>query len=191
MPRPRTRTDALATEIRAAALEIVRSEGPGALTTRHVATVAGTNIAALNQLYGGREGLVNAVALEGFELLATGLPQAAGEVRSGLTEYAEACRRFARAEPALTELMFMRPLAGPIPAGHGALKCRRVVIDLLQSSKAVDPDVVETDAIAFAALLAGLTVQERHGLLGRTAEQRDGVWRAAVEVFAAGVLARR
>ncbi|WP_286929940.1 MULTISPECIES: TetR/AcrR family transcriptional regulator [Aeromicrobium] len=180
MPRPRTRTDALATEIRDAALEIVRSEGPGALTTRHVATVAGTNIAALNQLFGGREGLVNAVALEGFELLATSLPQASGDVRRGLMEYAEATRRFSRAEPALTGLMFMRPLAGPIPPGHGALKCRQVVIEMLGSSD-------ETDALAFAALLAGLTVQERHGLLGRTEEQRDRVWRAAVEVFASGV----
>ncbi|SKB08889.1 TetR/AcrR family transcriptional regulator [Aeromicrobium choanae] len=191
MARPRTRTDALAHEIRDAALEIVRSEGAGALTTRHVARGAGTNIAALNQLFGGREGLVNAVALEGFELLAAVLPSATDDVRHGLMEYADACRRFSRAEPALAELMFMRPLAGPIPSGHGALKCRQVVIDTLQASNEADADAVETDAMAFAALLAGLTVQERHGLLGRTEERRDEVWRAAVEVFAAGVLSGR
>lgn len=187
MARPRTRTETLAYEIRDAALEIVRSEGASAVTTRHVAGAAGTNIAALHQLFGSREGLVNAVALEGFELLAASLPPITGDVRHGLTEYANAVRRFSRAEPALTEVMFMRPLAGPVPPGHGALRCRQVVVDILRSSTEADADAVETDAMAFAALLAGLTVQERHGLLGRTVEQRDRVWHAALDVFAAGV----
>ncbi|TNM48285.1 TetR family transcriptional regulator [Nocardioides albidus] len=191
MPRPRIRTEELANEIRRAALEIVRTEGLDAMTTRRVASAAGTNIAALNQLFGSRDGLVNAVALEGFELLAASLPSADRGLREGLGEYADAYRRFSRAEPALAEVMSMRPVSGPIPDGHGALRCRQVVVDILRSTSELDADDIEPHAVAFAALLAGLAVQERNGLLGRTAAHQDRVWRVAVAVFAAGLLASR
>ncbi|MBS4104511.1 hypothetical protein KFZ73_25185, partial [Tsukamurella paurometabola] len=95
MPRQRTRTPEVADGIATAALEIVRAEGRDGLTTRRAAAAAHSNIAALNQLFGNRDGLMNAVALRGFALLVETLPQAEGPPREVLSAWADAYRRFA------------------------------------------------------------------------------------------------
>ncbi|NMD55114.1 MULTISPECIES: TetR/AcrR family transcriptional regulator [Tsukamurella] len=187
MPRQRTRTPEVADGIAAAALEIVRAEGADGLTTRRAAAAAGTNIAALGQLFGGRDGLVNAVALRGFALLVERLPRADGAPREVLTACARAYRSFAADEPALVDVMFARPLTGPIPPEHPVHECRRVLVDAFAALAAsADRGDVEALALGFGALLEGLATKDRHGLLGPTAAARDRAWTLAVAAYADG-----
>jgi AcrR family transcriptional regulator len=53
-----------------AAARILAEEGPAALTTRRVATEAGTSTMAVYTHFGGKEELVRAIVWEGFERLA-------------------------------------------------------------------------------------------------------------------------
>lgn len=187
MPRQRTRTPEVADGIAAAALEIVRAEGADGLTTRRAAAAAGTNIAALGQLFGNRDGLVNAVALRGFALLVETLPRAEGAPRDVLAAWADAYRRFAADEPALVDLMFARPLSGPIPPEHPVHECRRVLVEAFGAlTGCTDTADVEAIALGFGALLEGLATKDRHGLLGTTADARDRAWRLAVAAYADG-----
>lgn len=194
MPRPRTRTDGLAAHVVDAALEIVRAEGLPALTTRRAASAGGTNIAALNQLFGSRDGLITAVALRGFELLVALLPDDVESYppREAIFACAAAYRRFSAAEQALVDVMFARPLDGPVPRDHVVHRCRTILVDAfaahagLGAADAGERAVVEALALGFGALLEGLAIKERHGLLGRDPGERDAVWRRAVDAYVDG-----
>lgn len=185
MPRPRTRTDSLAADIASAAVELVREQGAEALTTRAVAARAGSNIAALGQLFGGREGLIDAVALRGFAQLVELLPADGDDSRATLVACAEAYRHFAAEEPALVDVMFARPLRGPIPADHVVHRCRTILVDAFGAAGG-DPDQVAAVALGFGSLLEGLAINERHGLLGRTPEVRELVWGNAIGSYLEG-----
>lgn len=177
----------MADGIAVAALEIVRTEGADALTTRRAAAAAGTNIAALGQLFGGRDGLVNAVALRGFALLVATLPRAEGPPRDVLAAWADAYRGFAAEESALVDVMFARPLTGPIPPEHPVHECRRVLVDAFAAlTGSTDRADVEALALGFGALLEGLATKDRHDLLGTTGAARDRAWRLAVAAYADG-----
>ncbi|MBS4103041.1 TetR-like C-terminal domain-containing protein, partial [Tsukamurella paurometabola] len=115
------------------------------------------------------------------------LPQAEGPPREVLSAWADAYRRFAAAEPALVDVMFARPLTGPIPPEHPVHECRRVLVEAFGAlTGSADRADVEAIALGFGALLEGLATKDRHGLLGSTADARDRAWRLAVAAYADG-----
>lgn len=192
MPRPRTRDADLARRFVDAAVTIVLADGVGALTTRRASDAAGSNIAALNQLFGSREGLVDAVMAVGFERLA----DAARTVPSSLDASARLCefayvyREFARNQPALVDVMFARPIS--VSDGvdlAGALDIRAMLTDsvaeLIGPSTGLDVDAA---ALGFVALVEGLALNEHRGLLGGV-PAADRVWAVAIRGALVGLAA--
>ena len=111
-----------------AALDVIASEGPGALSLRDLARRAGVSHAAPAHHFKDRTGLLTAIAAEGYELLARALADAP-DLRERGVRYV----RFAVAHPAHFQVMFQ-------PGLH----------------RAEDPALVASKARAGAELRAGV-----------------------------------
>ena len=95
------------------------AEGPGALTMRRVAAVAGCSTTVLYTMFGAKEGLADALYREGFERLRARLEAVPGGDPLGrLAALAEAYRANALAERAYYGVMFQQAIPGfrPSPA---------------------------------------------------------------------------
>nr|WP_246461088.1 TetR/AcrR family transcriptional regulator [Nocardia transvalensis] len=93
------------TLLRAAADQIA-AEGVDAVSLRALAQRAGVSHAAPAHHFGNRQGLLTALAIEGFDLLAEELRAAAGDFRDVAIAYI----RFARNHPGHFDVMFRRDL---------------------------------------------------------------------------------
>ncbi|MFW0789699.1 TetR/AcrR family transcriptional regulator [Gordonia sp. CPCC 205333] len=191
MPRPRTRDAELFQRFVDAATQIAIDEGVAALTTRRASEAAGSNIAALNQLFGSRDGLVDAVMAVGFDRLAERAhehldTQPPGAAR--LHAFAATFREFADDARGLVDVMLARPLSvnGGVDLA-GAWECRRMLTAAVgQISGSIED--IDSAALGFAALVEGLATSERRGLLGGSSAA-DQVWRVAIEAYLAGLAA--
>ena len=94
-----------------AAGALLHSEGPQALTTRRLADAVGTSTQAIYTLFGGKEGIVRAMYLEGFDRLEQCL--AAVDASATPSDYllglGRAYRTAARQSPHYYDVMFGRP----------------------------------------------------------------------------------
>lgn len=192
MPRPRTRDADLARRFVDAAVTIVLADGVGALTTRRASDTAGSNIAALHQLFGSREGLVDAVVAVGFERLADAARAARANLgpAAQLREFAYVYREFARSQPNLVDVMFARPVGMSNGVDlAGAFDMRTMLTDAVAelTGPAAGLDV-DAAALGFVALVEGLALNERRGLLGGTVAA-DRVWAVAVRGALRGLAA--
>ncbi|WP_128977187.1 TetR/AcrR family transcriptional regulator [Streptomyces roseicoloratus] len=113
----------------AAALDVIASDGPGALSLRDLARRAGVSHAAPAHHFKDRTGLLTAIAAEGYDLLARALADAP-DLRERGVRYV----RFAAAHPAHFRVMFE-------PALH----------------RADDPGLLAAKERASAELRAGVT----------------------------------
>ena len=152
-------------EILAAALAILDEEGHSSLTVRRVAARAGCSTIGVYTWFGGKDGLVDAILLDGFRRFADALARARPRKSplGTLLGQAVAYRRWALENRTSYEVMFM----GAVP-GHVASDEIQVVgllaYDLLrgevvgaQSRNLID----ERDADAVAMAMWGLV----HGLV--------------------------
>jgi AcrR family transcriptional regulator len=192
--RPKQRTPELRERVLAAALSMLASDGPGALTTRAVARAAGTSVPAVYELFGDKGGLMRELFFAGFRRLHERLlaETATGDPRSDLVSIGRAFRAFARAEPALAQLMFSRPFApfdpGPADAQAGAA-VRDLVVERVTAS--VQAGVLAGDSADIAhvllATVQGLAVQEAGGWLGTSAASVERRWQLAVDAVLHGL----
>jgi AcrR family transcriptional regulator len=164
-----------------AALAEIAERGPGQISLREVARTVGVSHAAPRHHFGDKGGLLTAVAVEGFELLAFELGEAWQSSRSFL-EVGVAYVRFALAHRAHFDVMF-RPelLRDDDPALEAA---RQVTGDLLygpvttlaRAESGTDP---RTPAIAAWSLVHGLaTLWLTHNLPADIGSDPDDLVRA-------------
>jgi AcrR family transcriptional regulator len=104
----RRTSDAAAEAVLDAARELLAKEGVEALTVRRIATEAGGSTMNVYSRFGGKDGVVNALLIEGFERLADSITR--GRTTSSPLADIERCalryREFALANPTHYELMF-------------------------------------------------------------------------------------
>ncbi|MET7546981.1 TetR/AcrR family transcriptional regulator [Streptomyces sp. NPDC005479] len=112
-----------------AALDVIRTEGPGALSLRDLARRAGVSHAAPAHHFKDRTGLLTAIAAEGYALFADALADAP-DLRERGVRYV----RFATNHPAHFQVMFQPELHRPD-----------------------DPELLAAKARAAQALRAGVT----------------------------------
>jgi AcrR family transcriptional regulator len=99
------------------ASRLLMAEGPGALTMRRVAGAAGCSTTVLYTLFGGKEGLADALYREGFERLRRRLEAVAGDdPPARLRALAHAYRANALAERAYYGVMFQQAIPGFRPS---------------------------------------------------------------------------
>ena len=105
--RTRTPSVDVTASLEAAALELLEDSGPAALTVREVAARAGVAPMGVYSRFGGKDGLLEALFVHGFTMLAATFdaPSRTGalaRLHSSFGEY----RAFALAHPRLYHLMF-------------------------------------------------------------------------------------
>jgi AcrR family transcriptional regulator len=95
-----------------AAGALLHTEGPQALTTRRLADAVGTSTQAIYTLFGGKEGIVRAMYVEGFARLAQQLAavDASEAPADYLLDLGRAYRQAARRSPHYYDVMFGRPV---------------------------------------------------------------------------------
>lgn len=180
-----------------AAMQLLDRGGVSAVTTRAVAAGSASSMAAVNELFGGKAGLVQAMYAEGFRHLAEELAQVedAADPAKGVLELALAFRSFASRKRHVYEVMFSRPFAefSPDPDDRrAAAAIYRIVLErvttLLGTSRAKGSG--KDAAICLFAVVQGLVSLEFAGLLGSSSESIERRWRTAVTATMNGVAAR-
>jgi AcrR family transcriptional regulator len=107
--RSRTPSAEVERELLAAAEAVLVRDGPGGLTVRAVATQAGIAPMGVYNRLGGKEGLVDALLIKGFDRLTAALQDEAGD-EPDMAARLQACglryRKFALANPHFYAIMF-------------------------------------------------------------------------------------
>ncbi|GAB2598082.1 TetR/AcrR family transcriptional regulator [Streptomyces capparidis] len=133
---------ALRTGLLDVASGLLVAEGPGALTMRRIAAAAGCSTTVLYTLFGGKEGLAEALYLEGFERLRRRLEAVprGDDPLERLRAIGRAYRENALAERNYYGVMFEQAIPGYTPseqaraAGRRSLEVmRRVVAECLEA----------------------------------------------------------
>ena len=148
-----------------AAMKVLEDGGVAGLTLRGAARQAGVSHTAPYNHFGSKQGLLAAVATEGFQRLEASLAstlQEASDPRNRLRALASAYMAFALANPALYRLMFGGEIenrsqyAELIQADEATAEyAREMTADCLALSKR-DPVATETAAVSAWALVHGL-----------------------------------
>jgi AcrR family transcriptional regulator len=195
MGRRKVRTGGLREEMLAAAGELLAAGGSGAVTTRAVAGGAGSSLAAVNELFGGKAGLVRALFAEGFAELARELRalEPAGDPEADVVELALAVRSFARHRPHLYEVMFSRPFAEFRPDSEDARAAEEIYgIVVGRVAVLLGPDrrrgTAKDVAIGLFATVQGLVSLETSGLLAGDAEKADRRFRFVLTAALRGLV---
>ncbi len=114
----RSAYDELRTRLLDVAGELLVAAGPESLTVRRIAAEASCSTTVIYTMFGSKEGLAEALYLEGFERFRRHL--AATPPRSNPLEFLEALgpayREAALAEPGYYSLMFERAIPGFVPS---------------------------------------------------------------------------
>ncbi|MEU0571644.1 TetR/AcrR family transcriptional regulator [Nonomuraea sp. NPDC005983] len=172
--------DELRSKLLDVAVNLLVSEGPESLTMRRIATEAGYTTTVIYTMFGNREGLAEALYLEGFERFRRFLesvPQRRDPFEY-LTALGPAYRQACLSEPGYYSLMFERAIPGFEPSERARTLARaalnildRVIADCISAGYLV-PTQPRKIADALWAAAQGAISLERAGHLrdGRTYE---------------------
>jgi AcrR family transcriptional regulator len=119
-----TRLDDVGVALVDAASSILASEGANALTVRRIASEAGVSTMNVYSRFGGKDGVVEQLYLQGFGLLAQAMTdiETTDDPLADLDKCSLAYRRFALEHSTLYEVMFMHsvPDYEPTPSARDA-----------------------------------------------------------------------
>jgi AcrR family transcriptional regulator len=186
--------DATATALLQAAERLVEAEGVEALTVRRVAERVGVTTRAVYTTFGSKDGLLAALGVRSFDLLATAVGRvrvtddpAADLVRLG----AGAFRNFACRHPGLFRAGFAS-LATPAvvwaevaPANLRAWSALLLRVERLDQGGQLGGRTVDAAAAEFHCLCEGLAVNELRGNLG-SARAAAALWHSALTALVGG-----
>jgi AcrR family transcriptional regulator len=167
MPKARNVPDTRE-EILRAALAILSEQGHGGLTVRNVAARAGCSTIGVYTWFGGKDGLVDAILIDGYERFAAAL-RAARPTRSTLgvlVGQGRAYRKWALAHRTSYEVMFMGAVPGHEPsdeasaAGLVAFALLHDAVVDAQSRGLVRPGNADAIALTMWGLVHGLVAIE-------------------------------
>jgi AcrR family transcriptional regulator len=194
VPRAKQRTPELRDRVLRVAVALLASEGAAQLTTRRVAEQAETSTPAVYELFGDKAGLVREIFFEGFRMLRRRFDEIAetADPRADLARVLQTFRAFLRANPVLSELMFLRRFTDfdPGPADREAGSAVREFI-VGHVRRCIDAGALAGDATdiahALVALVQGLAATEIAGWLGTSKASVERRWTLAIEAMLAGL----
>jgi len=157
-PRPAPDLDLRREQIAAAARQVAEAEGWEAVTMRRLAGELGVTQPVLYSAFpGGRQAVVDAVALAGFDAVAEALEAVEPEPRARMRAYLE----FARSNPRVYDAMFSLPSGFSFGTGEGPEPLRRAFAAV--RAALVGRDEVEAEVLW--ATVHGLAALEVSGRL--------------------------
>jgi len=196
MGRPRTHDAETGSALLAAAEQVAASEGPESLSVRRVAEEAGTTTRAVYTLFGSKDGMLVALASNGFDLLGSAvaaLPVTADPV-DDLVAAGLVFRRFVLDHPVLFRVGFQRDAVPPAAARQFAESQRAALrhlvarLDRLSEAGGLARVAPQEAAIYFHALCEGLAELELRGSLP-SRRPATRIWREALRSLLAGLAA--
>jgi len=149
----------------AAASRVLADEGPDALTVRHIASEAGLSTMAVYSRFGGKDGVVDALFIEGFERLTATLEAVpvTDDPLADLRVGCDAYRAMARANATHYAVMFLRVVPGFAPSDTaGACAGEAFSVLVGQAQRAIDAGAVHQHEAAQVAASIWATC---HGLV--------------------------
>lgn len=166
-----TRTDTTSEAILEAASRLLATEGPSALTVRRIATEAGGSTMNVYSRFGGKDGVVEALFLEGFRRLAEAMEETTDtDPLLCLDGCGEAYRRFATEHPTYYAIMFdgvipdFEPSAGAKELAAGTLQLLAAKVERAMGAGELRPADPTHVAAGLWALNHGLVSLElKHG----------------------------
>ncbi|MFG2004393.1 TetR/AcrR family transcriptional regulator [Spirillospora sp. NPDC048911] len=194
MGRRKVRTDALRDELLTVATGLLDAGGSAAVTTRAVAAGADSSLAAVNELFGGKAGLVRAIFAEGFARLAQELAalETGDDPETDVLALALTIRSFAHRHPHLYEVMFSRPFAEFRPDAEDTRAAEAIYqVVVVRVAAVVGRGLARDAAIGLFATVQGLVGLESSGLLGSTPRSIDLRFRLTVTATLNGFAGRR
>ena len=116
----RTASDEVEQALLDAAAHLLTTEGPGALSVRRVAADAGVSPMGVYSRFGAKQGLVEALFIDGFARLEEVLAAVpvTGDPIADLHEGCRCYRQFALDSPAAYAVMFSRAIPEFVPSDH-------------------------------------------------------------------------
>lgn len=109
-PAPMVQLDSVGSLLLEAASDLLEDEGPGALTVRRIANAAGVSTMNVYSRFGGKDGVVEHLFIEGFQRLGQGMSSIVptDDPIADLASCGMAYRQFAIDHPTLYSVMFDR-----------------------------------------------------------------------------------
>jgi AcrR family transcriptional regulator len=157
-PRPAPDLDVRRDRITRAASRLAEAEGWDAVTMRRVAAELGVSQPVLYSAYaGGRQELVDSVAVAGFSAIAEALESVDAEPRARMRAYLD----FARTHPRVYDAMFSMPSGLSFGTGGGPEPLRRAFAAI----RAALPQGDDVEAEVVWATVHGLATLEISGRL--------------------------
>ncbi len=149
--------DSVADTLIRAASEILKTDGPAGLTVRRIAASAGVSTMNVYSRFGGKEGVVDQLYMEGFRRLGASVVTATNNdnVLDGIRAACFAYREFALGNPTLYSVMFDRPVPDFEPSEE-ATAAADATLDLLvgRLTRARDAGLIDTaNPFAIAAIV--------------------------------------
>jgi len=175
-PRPAPDLDLRRDQIARAARGVAESEGWDAVTMRRLASEIGVTQPVIYSAFaGGRQALVDAVALAGFEAIAAALEAVPAEPLARMQAYLD----FATEQPHVYEAMFSMPTGLEFGNGTGAAPLRRAFAAI----QAAFPGSEGTEAEVAWATVHGLATLEigRRLPAARSADRLRFAYRALAQ----------
>jgi AcrR family transcriptional regulator len=195
MRRGRTPSADVERELLAAAEAVLVREGPGGLTVRAVATEAGIAPMGVYNRLGGKDGLVDALLIRGFDRLRAACEATAGpDATARFFDAGRRYREFALANPHFYAIMFEDAIPhmfdNPEVAEHAeaAFSALVRVVELTAAAGAIAaPDPVEVAQQIWSAI-HGAVALELKGLI--QTEDPAATYQAALETLFRGLAPR-
>lgn len=116
-PAAMQQLDSVGSMLLKSASNLLAAEGAGALTVRRIATEAGVSTMNVYSRFGGKDGVVEHLFVEGFRLLGDGMRSIVdtGDPLADMVSCGMAYRRFAIDNPTLYSVMFDRVVPDFVP----------------------------------------------------------------------------
>lgn len=195
MGRPRVHDETTRERLLEVAGNVLRRDGPAALTVRRLADEADTSTSAIYTLFGSKDGVVRTMYRAGFDNLAAHQDDVGTAARMSPVErvrrLAAAYRAAARARPHLYDVMFACPFPEFAPDDEDQA---RALATLERLHEAVDDAIAAGELVGDAdvvtmglwATVHGLAMLELAGSLDVETDA-DAVWEATVEAVLDGL----
>ncbi|MEU9047280.1 MULTISPECIES: TetR/AcrR family transcriptional regulator [unclassified Kitasatospora] len=160
--------DAVRAVILDRAIALLVAEGPAALTVRRIAAEIGSSTKVLYTMFGGKEGLLDALYREGFARLRRAQEQVprGDDPLAYLAALGRAYRERAIAEPAYYRVMFEQPVTEFRPSdealamAEGAFDASAVAVDACMAAGVFRPgDAHEVSKIFWAATHGAVSLE--------------------------------
>ncbi|NUR86144.1 MAG: TetR/AcrR family transcriptional regulator [Nonomuraea sp.] len=125
--------DAVRAAVLDTATHLLVSEGVAALTVRRIAAEAGCSTKVIYTLFGGKDGLVEALWLEGFARFERALSSLADRPLDRLLDLGVAYRSYALSQPDYYRVMFLGAVPGFLPSTDALSAAKRTFQILVDS----------------------------------------------------------